>query len=42
MVCVLEWPWLGSVLVKSAKLGSYGGKDFTKDVAISKGVEQRR
>ena len=42
MVCVLEWPWLGSVLVKSAKLGSHGGKDYTKVMAISKGREQRR
>ncbi len=25
-----------------AKLGSHGGKDFTKVMAISKGMEQRR
>jgi hypothetical protein len=44
MVCVLEGsrPWLGSALVKSAKLGSHGGKVFTKVIAISKGIEQRR
>jgi hypothetical protein len=35
-------PWLGSALIKSAKLGSHGGKDFTKVMAISKGMEQRR
>jgi hypothetical protein len=34
--------WLGTALVKSAKLGSHGGKDFTKIMAISKGMEQRR
>jgi hypothetical protein len=44
MVCILEGlqPQLGSTLVESAKLGSHGGKDFTKVMAISKGMEQRR
>ncbi len=44
MVCILEGlrPLLGSALVKSAKLGSHGGEDFTKVMAISKGMEQRR
>jgi hypothetical protein len=44
MVCILEGsrPWLGSALIKSAKLGSHNGKDFTKVMAMSKGMEQRR
>jgi hypothetical protein len=30
------------VILVLAKLGSHGGKDFTKVMAISKGMEQRR
>ncbi len=44
MVCILKGSGslLRSALVKSAKLGCHGGKDFTEVMAISKGMEQRR